>query len=69
MPKILGKFYDEGISFEGYLLFDEANMLKVIELLEKYRKECENYNWSDFVQILRDNNIEFEDPPVEKFSF
>lgn len=70
MPKILAKFYDEGISFEGFLIFDEEKeMLKAMELLEKYRKECEDYNWSDFVQILRDNNIVFEAPPVEKFCF
>lgn len=70
MPKILAKFYDEGISLENFLLFDEdKEMNKALELLEKYRKECEAYNWSDFVQILRDNKVIFECPPVERFYF
>lgn len=69
MEKILAKFYDDQVDFEAFILIDENDIEKVLDLLEAYRKDNEEYNWDGFVQILCDNKIKFEKYPVENIYF
>lgn len=69
MAKTLIKLYDDNVDLEEFLLIEEGDLDKVVELLEKYRDTDEEYNIDGFFEILKDNGIEYESPPVEKIFF
>lgn len=69
MAKTLVKLYDDNVDLEEYILVDEEDFERVIEILEKYRDNDEEYNIDGFFGALEENGIEYESPPVEKVFF
>lgn len=69
MAKTLVKLYDDEVDLEEYVIVDEEDIEKVQALLEEYRKSDPEYNVDGFLEVLEENEIEYEAPPVERIYF
>lgn len=69
MAKTLVKLYDDEVDLEEYVIVDEEDIEKVHALLEEYRKSDSEYNVDGFLEVLEENEIEYEAPPVERIYF
>lgn len=69
MAKILIKLYDNEIDFEEFIIVDEEDIDEVLELLNDYRKSEPEYNIDGFLELLDENEIQYEYPSVEKVYF